>query len=371
MKRTILCLLLTVCLLFGSCSADPKPVLQCTAADYTMNADQFQYYFCYQYAGILDAYGDQAFDPHKPLSQQNYDENQSWEDFLVTQALTLAEQTAQLCLAAEAAGFTLPETGDLEAIASDTAKESGYVNQSGEGDVEAYLTANYGEGATLEGYREFLEDMALASAYSEHLHTSGEFTDQEIEEFYDSHAEDYAESFDLPKNDDRQLDVRLIRFYPDDPGSAGDWSDAEARAQAVLDEYLLNPSDETFAALADAHTEDYNAPEGGLYTQISPGSLQEGVSEWLYPEGASRSPGDLALLEEADACVLCYVSKVSDRPYWMSVVENDMRYEAYFAAFAQMQQDFVFEQFPENVNLRVPTAHIAKDEIPEGIEAVG
>lgn len=371
MKRTILCLLLAVCLLFGGCNAAPKIVLQCTAADYTMNSDQFQYYFCYQYAAILDAYGDQAFDPKQPLSQQSYDETQSWEDFLVAQALTLAEQTAQLCVAAEAAGFTLPQNGDLETITADTAKENGYVNQSGEGDVPGYLTAYYGEDATLEGYREFLEAMALASAYSEHLHTAGEFTEEEIEAFYNSHAEDYAESLGLPKSDDRPMDVRLIRFYPDDPGSAAHWSDAENRAKAVLEEFLQEPTDETFALLADAHTEDYNAPEGGLYAQISPGALPEAINEWLYPEGEARTAGDYALLEEADACVLCYVSAISDQPYWMSVAENDMRYEAYFAAFAQMQQEFVFAQFPENVDLRVPTAHNAKDAALEGIEAVG
>ena len=371
MKRTVFCLFLVVCLLFAGCDAAPKPVLQCAAADYSMSADQFQYYFSYQYAGIIEAYGDQAFDPKQPLSQQSYDENQNWEEFLVTQAMALAEQTAQLCLAAEKAGFTLPETGDFQAITADTAKASGYVTASGEGDIAGYLTANYGEGAALEGYREFLESMALASAYSEHLHTAGEFTQEEIEAFYDSHAEDYEGSFGLPKTDDRQMDVRLIRFYPDDPGSAAHWSEAEARAQDVLEEFLQNPTEESFAALADEHTEDYNAPEGGLYTGISPGAMQEGVDGWLYPEGEQRAAGDHALLKEDDACVLCYVSVVSDRPHWMSVVENDMRYEAYFAAFAQLQQDFVFTQFPENVDLRVPTAHTAKNAPPEGVEAVG
>lgn len=370
MKRTVICLLLAVLLLAG-CKSAPQPVLTCAAADYTMTADQLSYYFCYQYAGILDTYGDQAFDPKQPLSQQSYDENQSWEEFLVSQALTLAEQTMQLCLAAEADGFTLPQTGDLDAITADTAKEQGYVTQSGEGDVAAYLKANYGEGATLEGYREFLEAMALASAYSEHLHTAGTFTEEEIEAFYDSRAEDYADSFELTKTDDCPMDIRLIRFYPDDPGSSEHWSDARSRAQAVLEEFEKDPTEANFAALADAHTEDFNAPEGGLYTGVSPGTQQSGVDLWLYPQEGSRTAGDYALLEELDACALCYVSTVGERPYWMSVVENDMRYEAYFNAFAELQQKYVFEQFPENADLRVPTAHTAENTAPEGIEAVG
>lgn len=371
MKRSIICLLLAACLLFTGCTAKAEPVLTCEAADYTMTADQLSYYFCYQYAGILDAYGDQAFDPKQPLSQQSYDETQSWEEFLVSQALTLAEQTMQLCLAAEAAGFALPETGDLETITGDTAKAQGYVTKAGEGDVDAYLKANYGEEATLEGYRDFIEAMALASAYSEHLHTASEFTNDEIEAFYDSHAEDYADSFGISKTDERTMDIRLIRFYPDDPGSDEHWSEAEARAQAVLEEFEKDPTDANFAALADEHTEDFNAPAGGLYPEVSPGTQQEGVDLWLYPEDGTRAAGDYALLEELDACVLCYVSAMGERPHWMSVVENDMRYEAYFNAFAELQQEFVFEQFPENVELRVPTAHTAKNVPPEDIEAVG
>lgn len=371
MKRTVICLLLTVLLLFAGCKPAPQPVLTCEAADYAMTAEQLSYYFCYQYAGILEAYGDQAFDPQQPLSQQSYDETQSWEEFLVAQALALAEQTMQLCLAAEEAGYSLPQTGDLDAITADTAKEQGYVTQSGEGDVTAYLKANYGEGATLEGYRDFLESMALASAYSEHLHTAAEFTAEEIEAFYDSHAEDYADSFGVSKTDDRPMDIRLIRFYPDDPGADDHWSDAESRAQAVLEEFEKDPTDAGFAALADARTEDFNAPEGGLYPGVSPGTQQEEVDQWLYPEDGTRAAGDYALLKEADACVLCYVSAVGERPHWMSVVENDMRYEAYFEAFAELQQKFVFEQFPENVDLRVPTAYTAEKAAPEGIEAVG
>ncbi|MBE6932879.1 MAG: hypothetical protein E7464_05835 [Ruminococcaceae bacterium] len=371
MKRTVICLLLAAFLLFAGCKPAPKPVLTCEAADYIMTAEQLSYYFCYQYAGILDAYGDQAFDPKQSLSLQSYDENQSWEEFFVSQALTLAEQTMQLCLAAEAEGFTLPQTGDLDAITADTAREQGYVTQSGEGDVAAYLKANYGEGATLEGYRDFLESMALASAYSEHLHTSSEFSNDEIEAFYDSREADYADSFGIAKTDARPMDIRLIRFYPDDPGSADHWADAEARAQSVLEEFEKDPTEANFAALADARTEDFNAPEGGLYTGVSPGTQQENVDLWLYPADGTRAAGDYVLLEEPDACVLCYVSAVSERPYWMSVVENDMRYEAYFNAFAELQQKYVFEQYPENVDLRVPTAHSAANVPAEGVEAVG
>lgn len=366
MKKRILLLLLALCLLAGCGSKTAGPVLTCESADYTMDSERFQYYFCYQYANVLASYGDAAFDPAGDLAKQMYDDTTSWQEFLIEQGMTLAEQTARLCIAAKAAGFTLPEPlSDLESVTLETAKENGY------GDTQSYLNAYYGEGATMEGYRAFLEEMALASAYSEQLHTQGEYSDEEIEAFYDSHAADYADTFHIPKNYDAQMDVRLIRFYPNDPGNAGDWASAEKRAQAVLEEYLEDPTEEHFAALADEHTEDYNCPPGGLYEQIAPGQMNDKLNEWFYPKDTSRGPGDCEWVDDGDACVLCYVSAVADTPYWKAVAENDMRYADYISAVNEIDERYTFTRNPENVNLRVPTAHTAASAIPEGVVAVG
>ena len=365
--KKIICILLLLCLLVG-CGAKQAPVLTCADADYQLNSDQFQYYFCYQYANVLESYGDEAFDPAAPLSDQPYDDTQSWEDFLIAQGMTLAEQTARLCLAAKAADFALPQgdaLGDLAQITLETAQGCGYET------VDAYLTAYYGEGADLDGYREFLEAMALASAYSEHLNTAPTYTDDEVEAFYDSRAADYADTFGVPKNYDCPMDVRMIRFYPDDPGSQDDWRDAEARAQATLEEFWLSPSDEAFAALADARTEDYNAPDGGLYSQVAPGQLSSELNGWLFPKDTYRVPGDCDWVDDGDACVLCYISAVNDRTYWRIVAENDLRYADYIAALNELDQAYTFAQHPENVTLRVPTAHTAAPSIPEGTVAVG
>lgn len=379
MRKLLLCLL-ALCLLAGCAApaaqetpadvpavpdapeAPAAPVLVC--GDDVLDADAFQYYFGHQYAAVLDAYGSSAFDPKQPLEDQDYDGTRTWADFMTEQAMNLAEQTRQLCLAAKKAGFALPEGAELNAVTDEAAKKEGYAG------LDDYLTAYYGEGADPEGYRAFLTDMATAAAYSEQLLNARTYTDEEIERFYDERATDYAEIFKLPKNYDCPLDVRIIRFYPDDPGSQDDWQAAEQRANRVADQFRADESDAAFAALADAHTEDFNCPGGGLYPQVHPGQYPA-LDGWLFAKDSRRAPGDYELLREDDAWALCYVSAVAERPYWMTVAENDLRYADYFAAFETLKKEYVFERHPENVNLRVPTAHNAKKELPEGIEAVG
>ncbi len=386
MKNTLLTLALCLLLLLSGCGRTPaapvedKPaeeapsvqsnqiVLSCESADAVIDEAQFQYYFGFQYANVLETYGQSAFDPAQALEAQRFDDTQSWQDVLLTQALDHAEQTAQLCLAAKAADFSIPEAQslqELEAALAQTAREQAYESP------EAYLTAYYGEGATLSGYGEFLQSIALADAYSQHLLTAAVYTPEEVEAFYDSHAEDYAETFQLPKNDECRLDVRMIRFYPNDPSDPRDWSKAEARARKVISKLEDDPTDDAFATLAQLYTEDFKAPIGGLYRQLTPGLNSEALDTWLFPADAHRAPGDWELIREADVYTLCYVSAAEDTPYWRVVAEQDLRYADYMNALAALPEAYPFTRTPENVTLRVPTAHIAKDDIPDNVEAVG
>ncbi len=335
---------------------DAAPVLTC--GDYVMTSAQFQFFFGHQFGAIIDAYGDSAFDPSKDLTAQRYDENQSWAEFLSDQALTLAEQTELLCLAAKDAGFA-PIEGEIPT--DEQAKSQGYA------DVTAMLAALYGEGARPEYYQAFARDMATSAAYSAQL-SAAVYSDAELEAYYDSHAADYETVFSLPKDDARAMDVRVIRFYPDDTGKDTDWADAEQRARKVEAEYQKAPSDEAFAALAEKYSEDFNAPDGGLYTGLHPGGTGA-MYDWLY-SGGDRAAGDTTLLRENGAWALCCVSAVEDRPYWMRVVEQDLRRDDYINTLDALRKTYVFERHPEHIDLRVPTAHTAKERY-EGVEAVG
>ena len=335
---------------------DDAPVLECGSD--VMTNSRFQFYFGQQYTAVLDAYGDSAFDASRDLADQRYDETQTWAEFLTDQALTLAEQTRMLCLAADAAGFAPVEGAPLDDA---DAKQRGYA------DLPAMLTALYGEGAAPEEYAAFCREVATAEAYAAAVREK-DYSEAELSAYYDAHAADYESVFHIVKDDARTSDVRIIRFYPDDPGSEDDWSAAEARARAVEAEFAADPTDSAFAALADAKTEDFKSPAGGLYTGLYPGGTGE-LAKWLYPAGGGRSVGDSALLRESDAWALCYVSALGERPYWQIVCTEDLRREDYVHTLEELRKTWVFTRHPENIDLRVPTAHNA--ERFDGVEAVG
>lgn len=335
---------------------DTAPVLTC--GEYAMTSAQFQYYFGRQCAAVRDAYGSKSFDLSKDLDAQSYDGQQSWAAFLTEQAFGLAEQTQMLCLAAQAAGFA-PVEG--EPITDETARSRGYA------DAQTMLTALYGEGAEPEGYAAFARDLATSEAYSETL-GGGEHTEAELEAYYDAHAEEYKNIFHVEKNDDRPMDVRIIRFYPNDLNSDADWQSAEERARAAETEFRKDPTDEKFAALADERTEDFKSPAGGLYPGLGPEGKGP-LAEWLFPDEGTRAAGDLTLLRESDAWALCYVSALGERTSWQLAVEQDLRRDDCLKALDALRQTYVFQRYPENIDLRAPTAHNA--ERFAGVEAVG
>lgn len=82
--------------------------------------------------------------------------------------------------------------------------------------------------------------------------------------------------------------------------------DAKKVAEKILKEYNDNPSDETFAKLADPSNYGDGYYEGGLVEAADKGTMNEQVSEWVFAEG--RKAGDAAVIEVADQgyYVLCF-----------------------------------------------------------------
>lgn len=100
-------------------------------------------------------------------------------------------------------------------------------------------------------------------------------------------------------------------------------AEAEIRAQEILDEYLAGEqTEDAFAALAQAHSADSTAADGGLIENICPGDMVDAFEDWCFD--ASRQPGDTGIVEsEYGFHVMYYVGEGGNAMDYRT--ESDMR----------------------------------------------
>ncbi len=142
-------------------------------------------------------------------------------------------------------------------------------------------------------------------------------------------------------------DVRhiLVQFETktDDEGKTIELTDSEkatykAKAQSILDEYLKNPTEENFAALATEKTADTSSAEsGGLYENVTDdGTYVEEFTEWAV--NSSRKPGDTGIVETTYGYhIMYYVEANGDA--WYETVKDAIFTEE----FAAVTDDVMLE----------------------------
>ncbi len=109
----------------------------------------------------------------------------------------------------------------------------------------------------------------------------------------------------------------LVAFPTDEEtGETKEITDAEkatykAKAQAILDEYLKNPTEENFANLAKTKTEDPGSKDnGGLYEDLNAStSFVQPFKDWYLD--ASRKAGDTGIVESDYGYHVMYYSKAT------------------------------------------------------------
>ena len=120
------------------------------------------------------------------------------------------------------------------------------------------------------------------------------------------------------------IDVRHILIaFPEEkdkdgkaiPATDAQKAETKEKAQAILNEYLENPTEENFIALAKSKTEDPGSKEtGGLYQEISAdGTTPDGskmvqeFTDWCFEDG--RKVGDVGLVETQFGYHIMYLAK--------------------------------------------------------------
>ena len=123
-----------------------------------------------------------GLDLSAPLNEQYYDEEQTWADYFLTEALEKAKSDYAIYDAAMADGFTLPEE-EQSVLSSNMENMKMYAMLYGYSDVDDYVRAMYGTGSDFDSYEEYAERSAIASAYYTAYKDSLTYDDAALREY--------------------------------------------------------------------------------------------------------------------------------------------------------------------------------------------
>lgn len=296
------CLLIAIILLLNS-----GLLYRCTA--YTVDgesysASEMNYYYASQYYYFVDSYGSYAslfgLDTSSGISGLDSQEcamyDGSWRDYFLDSAKTELQQVKALTDYADENGITLTDEEIAEVDSSfdgleDSVKEAGYAS------VNKYFSANYGEGVTLDLVREAYLQSTLASKAMTALTESFQYTDEELEEQYESYDGDE----DLYDYDYYYIAAETVDTTDEDGNTSSDvtedtLADAKAKADEIVENYEASDDEDYTARLNEAIAavvEDASATE---QSSISGGSLGD-YKDWVKDD--SRSEGDITVVENS------------------------------------------------------------------------
>lgn len=114
-------------------------------------------------------------------------------------------------------------------------------------------------------------------------------------------------------------------------------AEAKLKAETLLMEYRAGTMNEMrFADIATNHSDELDAPEGGLYETLLPGVLADAVESWSCDP--VRKPGDTTLVESEKGWHLIYFVKPSMTTYRDQLLTEDLRaadVEAWYKALVE------------------------------------
>ena len=263
-----------------------------TMGDYKLTNSQLQvFYWMHVYDFInyyVEQYGDYAvyylgIDMDKPLSEQPYTANtdMTWEQYFLEDSLNAWHRYQSLADEAKKAGYQMSAEyqkvfAELYDSMAESAKEGGYDS------VDAMLQADLGSTVTFDDYYYYMEMYYLGNMYFSELVSKLVFTDAELDAYYEKNKES-LQGYGVNKDDSILVNFRNVLVKPvatkDDIGNSvitdEAWNDCRAKAQTIMD--ILQGgelNEDTFAALAEAKSEDTNsASNGGLYQYVGKNDL--------------------------------------------------------------------------------------------------
>ena len=248
------------------------------------------YYYQEAYQNFMNQYGSYAslfgLDVNQSLKSQQYSEEQTWDQFFKEQAVDTMRLVYAAKAAAQAENMTLEQAeldtfnANIEAMKSQAAA-NGYSYKS-------YLNAVYGATMTASVFESCMKDQLLAYKYTNAYADSLEFTDEEIQAYYEENKNTYdlvdAEYITISGLPETKTDDEGNTIEATEEEKTAAMEAAKAAADEILDAYKSGGDLEKLAEEHDA-----------TYSTSTP-SASSVCGQWLFDE--ARTSGDADVIED-------------------------------------------------------------------------
>ena len=262
-----------------------------TIGDKEISNAELNYYFIDAVNSFYQNYGSYAslfgLDVTKALDEQEVSEGTTWaDDFLATATENITAIYA-LNEDAKANGFALTEE-DIASIDSNFVMMEYYAVYSyGYADLETYLKAMYGSGATVESYREYYEMSVLAQNYEAYYTDSLVYSDADLRA-----AE--AENYNLYSSYNYNAYYQSVSAFYDAEAT----EEEIALAQKMAENEVKKLAEGEYASVADFDAAiaamDINADtvaSSSSYENTIYSSVSASYKDWV--SDSSRQEGDV------------------------------------------------------------------------------
>ena len=267
-----------------------------------VSAAELNYYYIDAVNNFKRQYGEYAnlfgLDVTKPLNEQFFDEEAgiTWDQHFLTEANKSVQNTYAIANAAKKAGHTLTKA-DNASVDALIQNMGAYAVMGNFPDTESYLKAMYGNGATVDGYREYLELSMLAqsyySAYSEDLTFTNEDLREAEKENFDAYSFYSYNSYYIEAKkflEGGTTDENGTVTYSDEETAASVTAAEEAAKSLVTDEIVtLEDLNKAISALS-INAESETPVTSTAYEDTKYASINSNIQDWVTD--SSRVAGD-------------------------------------------------------------------------------
>ena len=276
-----------------------------TVGGHELSNAELNYFYVDAVNNFYQNYGSYAslfgLDTTAPLNEQVTDEEtgSTWADDFLASAEENAKAVYALADEAKAQGYTLSEE-DQESIDQTMDTMALYGSYYGYSDVEDYLKALYGNGATEKTFRSYLELTVLASSYQSYYSDSLTYDDAALRE---AEADNYAEYSAFSYNSYYLSTSKFLEGGTTDEDGNTTYSDeekaasveaAEEAAKSLVSGEIQSVADFDAAIAALEINAESDSAASTAYTDTAYSSISSVIQEWVTDD--SRQEGDMTYI---------------------------------------------------------------------------